>query len=393
MRVRSRRHRAPDAAALAALAAAAPLMTGGEYVTEAQLAAAWRRLDEAFIAAVGGGDVAAFLRARHAAWHLVGRVCFHLAENRGDDAAPFAFLATYTTRLGARATAQHVPLGQALEEYAGARARSELRALLEPVRRAAESCPWLAAMVDSDELFHPLRWSAADALRLLADAPKLETAGVVVRMPAGWGGRRPPRPEATATVGARPPGGLGGDALLDFRAALALDGEPLDDAELAELLAGSDGLRLLRGRWIELDRASLRATMDRLRAIERAAADGITFAEAMRLVASAPVAGDGGDGDVAPRVIAGAWLADTLARLRAPGGLADVAPGDDLHATLRPYQAVGVRWLHLLGELGLGACLADDMGLGKTMQVIALLLVSRRARRDGAAACWSCRRR
>jgi len=68
-------------------------------------------------------------------------VHFNLAENRGDDEAPFAFLATYTTRLTARATAQHVPLGQALREYAGARARSQLAQLLAPVRRAADGCP------------------------------------------------------------------------------------------------------------------------------------------------------------------------------------------------------------------------------------------------------------
>jgi SNF2 family DNA or RNA helicase len=50
---------------------------------------------------------------------------------------------------------------------------------------------------------------------------------------------------------------------------------------------------------------------------------------------------------------------------------------------LRPYQQAGVRWLHLLSSLGLGACLADDMGLGKTMQVLALLLVTRaQAARD-----------
>ena len=45
---------------------------------------------------------------------------------------------------------------------------------------------------------------------------------------------------------------------------------------------------------------------------------------------------------------------------------------------LRPYQQTGVRWLHLLSQLGLGACLADDMGLGKTIQVLALLLMHRR---------------
>jgi non-specific serine/threonine protein kinase len=63
--------------------------------------------------------------------------------------------------------------------------------------------------------------------------------------------------------------------------------------------------------------------------------------------------------------------------------LAAVDAGPDLHATLRPYQHVGVRWLHLLSRLRLGACLADDMGLGKTIQIIALLLV--RKQNEGTA--------
>jgi non-specific serine/threonine protein kinase len=380
----------PDPAALDSLAASAPPMQGGEYIDGALLAEQWTALDAAFGAALRahGGGVAAFLHSHHPAWHLVGRVHFNLAENRGDDDAPFAFLATYTTRLSARGTPQHTPLGQALREYAGARAKSQLEALLAPVRRAADACGWLAGLVERGELFHPLRWTAGEAARLLADAPQLEAAGVVVRMPAGWGGARPARPHATAVVGARPPGGLGRDALLDFHAAVTLDGDDLTAAEIAELLAGSDGLRLLRGRWIELDRAELRAAIDRLRAIERAAADGVGFAEAMRLVAGVALADAPAAGAAArPRVVAGPWLTETLAALRTPAGLAAVEPGEALRADLRPYQAVGVRWLHLLSQLGLGACLADDMGLGKTMQIIALLLIARRAssRRDGVA--------
>ena len=81
--------------------------------------------------------------------------------------------------------------------------------------------------------------------------------------------------------------------------------------------------------------------------------------------------------------MAGPWLARTLKGLRRPEGLAHVEPGEALRATLRPYQQAGVRWLHLLYELGLGACLADDMGLGKTIQMLALLLVLKReAARD-----------
>ena len=74
------------------------------------------------------------------------------------------------------------------------------------------------------------------------------------------------------------------------------------------------------------------------------------------------------------RGVAGPWLKDALDGLRGPDGLRDAAPPRGLRAELRPYQAVGVRWLRLLQRLGLGACLADDMGLGKTSRSSALLL-------------------
>jgi hypothetical protein len=42
--------------------------------------------------------------------------------------------------------------------------------------------------------------------------------------------------------------------------AVTLDGEPLSQAEIATLLARTDGLVLLRGEWVEVDRAVLRET-------------------------------------------------------------------------------------------------------------------------------------
>ncbi|MBP1597785.1 MAG: putative helicase [Acidobacteria bacterium] len=73
-------------------------------------------------------------------------------------------------------------------------------------------------------------------------------------------------------------------------------------------------------------------------------------------------------------------LRETLRALRSPEASDRIEPGRDLNGVLRPYQQTGVRWLHLLSQLGLGACLADDMGLGKTIQVLALLLMHRRER-------------
>jgi len=379
---------APPDDELERMALAAPPMMGAEYLTAAALGALWRELDTAFGIELSESKcgVQSFLKRRNPAWNLVGRVHFNLAENRKDPDAPFAFLATYTTRLSAQAKAQHLPLGQALREYAGAANKERLLSLLVPVQRASETCPWLKTMVDAGEIFHPLRWTPREALQLLRDVPHLETAGVVVRMPAAWRGNRPPRPRVTGAVGTKAPSGLGQNALLDFRMDVTLDGDPLTSAEIRALLAKTDGLALVRGRWIELDRQRLQSMIERFREVERTAKDnGLAFGEAMRLLAGADVAPE--DSDAAAeadwaQVVAGPWLAETLKGLRSPQGLAEVDPGDALKGVLRPYQQVGVRWLYLLAKLGLGACLADDMGLGKTIQVLALLLVLKR--QDGA---------
>jgi SNF2-related domain/SNF2 Helicase protein/Helicase conserved C-terminal domain len=378
----------PPDAELAWLALAAPPMTGAEYLTASVLQSLWQELDIALGLELSESKcgVQEFLKRCNAAWNLVGRVHFNLAENRKDDAAPFAFLATYTTRLSAHAKAQHLPLGQALGEYAGAANKDRLLSLLLPVQRASESCSWLKAMVDAGEIFHPLRWRPSEAMQLLRDVPQLESAGVVVRMPSNWQANRPPRPQVTAKVGGKLLSGVGQDALLDFRMDVTLDGETLTPAEVRELLAKSDGLALVRGRWVEVDRERLSRMMEYFGEAERVATEsGLSLRDALRMIAGADV--DADDDSAASevdwgKVVAGPWLAETLKGLRSPEGLAGIDPGSALNGTLRPYQQVGVRWLYLLAKLGLGACLADDMGLGKTIQILSLLLVLRNQNRD-----------
>jgi non-specific serine/threonine protein kinase len=370
----------PAVRELDAMIAAVPPMTGAEYLTAEVLGELWRGMDQAFDTELAESTltVQAFLNSRHPAWNLVGRVHFNLAENRRDEHAPFAFLATYTTRLSAEAKPQHLPLSNAIAEYAGAKNRERLLSLLTPVQRAAGHCSWLKAMVDSGEIFHPLRFNAGQALQFLRDVPALESAGVVVRMPATWRMNRPPRPQVTAKVGSRSPSQLGLDALLDFRMEVTLDGETLTRAEIKQLLAQSDGLALIRGKWVEVDREQLSQTLAQFEAIEqRASRDGLPFGEVMRLLAGVGIADDNDDAQSAvawSETVAGPWLAETLQALRHPDGFSRVNPGRSFQGMLRPYQHAGLQWLHLLARLRLGACLADDMGLGKTIQLLSLLL-------------------
>ena len=179
---------------------------------------------------------------------------------------------------------------------------------------------------------------------------------------------------------------MGQDALLDFRMDVTLDGEPLTAAEIRELLAKTDGLALVRGRWVEVDREHLQSMIERFREVERTANEnGLAFGEAMRLLAGADVAG-AVRYRLPRRTPTGRRWSPVPGWPRPCRGCAlrrgwrRSIPATRCRASLRPYQQVGVRWLYLLTKLGLGACLADDMGLGKTIQVLSLLLVLKRQR-------------
>jgi hypothetical protein len=370
---------------LAAMAGAAPPFAGAEYVTAEVLGGIWKETLAALREEIASfeGPVSDWLRKRNPVWSTVGRVSFHLAENKRNPDAPFAFLATYTTRLSATGAPRHRPLGHALEESRVARDRQRLLALLLPVQRAAEQSALVRSLVDSGDIYHPLAWTAREAYAFLREVPGLEAAGISVRVPDWWTIRAARRVEVEVTVGGKALSGLSTDAVLDFSMRLALEGEALTDEERRAIVGATDGLVLIRGRWVEADGARLREVLEQWKKVEQAARrEGLSFHDAMRMVAGAAV--PGGAAPTIPdaarewsRVEPGPWMKRVLDGLRAPDTLSAIDPGGELHATLRPYQRVGVQWLHWAHELCLGVCLADDMGLGKTLQVLALLLLRR----------------
>jgi non-specific serine/threonine protein kinase len=352
-----------------AVLAAAPLMAGAEYLNADLVSAVWARLQEAFALGLAStaGSVADYLRQFDPELHLPGRVYFHLVENRSGT-APFAFLATYSTRIDQAGKARHLPLKHALQEFAGDQKR--LLQLLATVHAAGRRSPLVARLLDSGELFHPLAWSPAEAHTFLKEVPLYEEEGVLCRIPNWW------RAKATAVrvrvrAGEQPPAGLGREALLAFDVDLALDGEPVSAAEVAALQGATEGLTLIKGKWVSVDPETLRRTLAEYERVRLLLEEGLSLRDALRLALEPSRLGDGTD--AAPEITQGEWLQEVSARLRAPARLEAVAPGAGFVATLRPYQQHGLNWLWFLHTLGLGGCLADDMGLGKTVQVLAFL--------------------
>lgn len=372
----------PSDEELGSLAETAPPMKGLEYLTGGVLGSIWDELDqhvqEQIRRAEGGAP--AYLRATNPAWNAVGRVTFHLAENKRNTDYPFAFLATYTHRLSDQGKVQHIPLGRALQEYAGARNRAALTTLLSPVQLAAEKSKLARELLDSRAIFHPQAWRPAQAYRFLKEIFLFEQGGVTVRIPDWWKAGRPPRPQVSVRIGERGAGALGKDGLLDFKVEMTLDGEPLSEEEWQSILNSTNGLVFLKGKWVEADPEQLKEVLDHWKTA-RAEADGggISFLESLRLLSGFdPNRGRAASAEETRQewssVIAGDWLKKVLEEMQDPQSSDDSEPGPALLAELRPYQRRGGHWLWFMSRLGLGACLADDMGLGKTVQVISLLV-------------------
>ncbi|WDZ84561.1 DEAD/DEAH box helicase [Micromonospora cathayae] len=201
-------------------------------------------------------------------------------------------------------------------------------------------------------------------------APVLHAAGFGVLLPTWW--QRP-----TARLGARltarsrtapgtvaTAGGVGLDALVDYRWELALGDQPLTADELTELARRKTPLVRLRGQWVELDPRRLAAGLRLLRS-----SGELTVADLLRLGLAD---GDAPDGLPVVEISADGALGDLLSG-QAERRLTPLDPPPTFTGTLRPYQRRGLAWLAFLQSLGLGGILADDMGLGKTVQLLALL--------------------
>jgi non-specific serine/threonine protein kinase len=358
----------------AARAARVPPMAGAEYVTADFIREFWELLHRAWAQeAAGNPGPAEPIVRKLAPGHglLAHRVHFHLVENRRTEDHPFAFLATYAADTNEKGALRHLPLGHALQEFGNDTHR--LVPILASVHQAAGGGGLVKELLDSGEIFHPLKLTAAEAYRFLREVPRYEQAGILCRIPRWWNAA-PRKIAVSLSLGNKTAAKLDAQTLIDCAPQLHIDGEPISPEEAQRILAQYDGLALIKGKWTVVDRETLQKNLALFAAARKLSGQqGISLGEAVRMLLGMQPAtlGDGTawGGDVR----SGNWLAGVMEKLRSPATLENVPPPRGLRARLRPYQQAGLNWLTFLHQLGFGACLADDMGLGKTIQALALL--------------------
>lgn len=371
----------------------APFMKGAEHLFIDGLKHVWISLEALLLSELQtySGTATQYFASFNPHWNLVGKICFHLAENKQDNKRPFAFLATFTNRLHKKGEAQHIPLKQALQMYAGENNKTSLLSILLPIQKVSQKSSFINDLFSSGQLFSPLLWTPQEAYRFLKEIPVFESFGIIVRMPNWQKTNKPQRPTVKVTVGGNSAPAIGLSTLLDFNIQLALDdGTHLSQEEWDEILNSNDPLVKIKGQWIEVNQEKLQTVLKQWNTFKKHFSSGMPLAEALRLLSGGKLSltKDTDATEIKTQdwscVVAGPWLKEALEQLKnpehTPEAFIDTHLANSLHATLRPYQHVGVRWLWLLYQLRLGGCLADDMGLGKTLQVIALIMLIRKSK-------------
>ena len=340
-----------------------PFGLGTEYIDEAWIKDMFSRLDRVFSRHIAAyeGTVSLFLTEKSQELHVPERIFFHLVESKD---SPFAFLATYATKMP-DGSVRHMPLSYALEEYKGQ--RDKLITLLSCLNGAAEVCPLIGEFMESGELFHPLRLTTQEAYQILKAVRDIEKTGILCRVPAWWK-RQASSVTIQVTLGEQRPSFLGFDGILTMQPSLVVDGVTLTKDEIRMLLEQSEGLALLKGKWVEINHGRLQELLDHMDEYQ----GEISLLDALRMNTGMRNPQDG-EIDIGPTITNGKWLGELLYKLRQPSSMETREVPWDVHAKLRPYQETGYSWLEYMSELGFGACLADDMGLGKTLQVLTYL--------------------
>lgn len=359
---------------LETLLKAVPFAIGAEHITETWIQNTFEKLTGIFAGEIlaYNGTVEMYLTEKNQQLHVPERIFFHLVESKEEN-FPFAFMATYATKT-ANEKVQHVPLKFALTEYQNE--REKLLNLLSCLNRAAEVSELIAGFVESGEMFHPLRLTAEEAYTFLKDIEVIEQVGILCRIP-NWWKKKAYAVSMAVSLGEERTPMLGFDSLISVQPKLTVDGVALTEEDIRQMLAQTEGLAFLKGKWVEVDHERLRRLLAQMEELP----ENVTFLEAMQM----ELRKDDEEADVGPLVSNGEWLSGLLMNLRKPETIRKAVLPKSFQATLRPYQKSGYTWLNYMDRLGFGACLADDMGLGKTVQVLAYLEKLRKTKKDARA--------
>ena len=329
----------------------APFILGGQYLSSEWALSLFDRYLSVFKSDIStySSSVESYFSSFSSRYKLPSRIFFHLLESKKPE-APFAFMATYST-VGEDGKVHHYPLKYALKEYSSS--IEKLAVLISSIKKAAKNSDIISSWLNTGEIFSPIYVSKEEAYAFLMDVPLFEEVGIVTRIPGWWKKRK-----RNSRINIEIENKGSSCSITSFRPKMVWQGVEITKDEIQDILSRTEGLYLLKGNWIEVDKHSLELLFKEYEELENRE---ISLLSALKLSSGVekkpfPISIDIED------MIKSSITSDLPS-----------SPPQSFSGTLRPYQRDGYRWLMGISRLSLGPLLADDMGLGKTVEILAYL--------------------
>lgn len=291
---------------------------------------------------------------------IPSRIYFHLVENKEHDGQPFAFLATYTAINNGKLI--HCPLKNALVQLKND--RNKLRSLVSSITDATKESSLIKQFIESGDIFYPMKLNEYEAYSFLKEVPLYERCGIVCRIPK-WYTENISKIQVDLSERVKFAVHSGGDSEIPVPA-MIYKGVEITPDEAHSLLEKSEGLEIIKGKWVENNHNELKKLLREFNVLSQ---EGVSLLEIFKMRSVSFT--EQNTSSIPIEISQKSWLSHLLQKDFEKINI--ISPTIAFSKVLRPYQSNAFKWMYGMSKLNMGVCLADDMGLGKTIEVLSFL--------------------
>lgn len=291
------------------------------------------------------------------------RIFFHLAEVKNNSDYSFAFMASYSELEDGKIV--HRPLSYALSKYKDS--EEKILNLISTIVKIAKKSDLLKNLLETGELFHAVYFNEREAYKFLTELELYEKNGIRSRVPNWW---RKSNRKVSLNMRVDDASNFSKEAIVSLVPEFSIGENNFSKDELLNFLKESEGLRLFKGSWVEINHERIKSVLNAYLGINDSVKDGLNLKDVLNLSKDNP---DYFDLDNIFSFFKNKFNKKSNKSRSLP---------KSFNANLRKYQEDGRSWLLQMNDINMGAILADDMGLGKTIQVLSYLETLRQFKTD-----------
>lgn len=367
-----------------------PNLDGCEYLNVKWIKILWDNLQLHLNNSINtfNGNIYDYLSSLNKTFETPGNINFYLTiDENYNDTFPFTLMVKYDKCVhcinnSSFHSSDKFPLKNIFTEYEND--PDSINYLLSPLYNLSLESDFIRNLIDSKEIFNPIKLSADNAFIFLNEISLYKKLGINCFVPDFYdefsnsfsmlfnidnnitNSININKIEQSSTLNI--------NSIIDFNINLMLGDKKISEEEIKKFLAQKEGLKIIDGKWIKIDHYELNKLLLLYSDLKNFShSNNLSFIDVLNLKMNTDKKLKTINTACNIKININDYLNSLVEKLNLIKNACINIYDPNHYLPLRPYQEEGVNWLYMMKNLNLGACLADDMGLGKTLEVLALL--------------------